>query len=361
MDFFAGVPDSLLKDFCAYVFDHTPPQRNIIAANEGNAVALAVGYHLATARAGMVYMQNSGQGNAVNPLISLADEEVYRVPLLLLIGWRAEPGVDDEPQHRKQGKITLDILKTLGIGFAVLPSDLDQARQVLGLAVKTMKEKSAPFALVVRKDTFGKYALKKKSQNTYAMSREDAIAAVVGSLGARDIVVCTTGKASRELFESRDKAGSGHGTDFLTVGSMGHASGIALGIALSQPERNVICLDGDGALIMHMGALALIGSQGPANFRHIVLNNGAHESVGGQPTVGFHIDICAMARACGYRQTVLARTKEEMGQGLQLLVAASGPALLEVRLNCNVRQDLGRPTTSPLENKHAFMDFIREP
>lgn len=359
VDFFTGVPDSLLKSFCAYVTDHTPAERHIIAANEGAAVGIAAGHYLASGRLPLVYMQNSGLGNTVNPLLSLADEEVYSLPLLLLIGWRGEPGVKDEPQHLKQGEVTLSLLDAMQVPYAVLPEEEGEAlAQVRGL-IRKAQEESRPCAIVIRKNTFGKYKLQHDAVNDYPVSREEALKLVVKYLGEKDVVVSTTGKLSRELFELRESSGQGHGRDFLTVGSMGHSSSIALGIALEKRERRVWCLDGDGAFIMHMGAVTNIGTLLPENYYHIVFNNGAHESVGGQPTVGFRLDVPAIGRACGYREVCSASTREEMERILSGFSACRGPVLLELRLKTGSREDLGRPTTTPVENKNSFMNFLK--
>lgn len=360
IDFFAGVPDSLLKDFCAYIINNTSEEKNIIAANEGNAIALAAGYHLASGKIGLVYMQNSGQGNAINPLTSLVDEEIYAIPVLLLIGWRGEPGKKDEPQHIKQGKITIHLLNTLGIPHEILPVNIERAGKVLKKAINSMKKKSAPYALVVRRGTFETCKLKNKINSQFELSRENAIKLIIDNLRNQDIVVSTTGKISRELFEYREELDHGHSKDFLTVGSMGHSSQIALAIALSKPSRKVYCLDGDGALIMHMGSLAIIGSKSPKNFKHIVLNNAAHDSVGGQPTAGLKIDIPAIAKACGYKTVLYAEKGLELEEKLNLLKFSDGPALLEIKVNKGARKDLGRPTSSPSENKKEFMRFLLE-
>ena len=356
INFFAGVPDSLLKDFCAYVADNS--KNHIIAHNEGGAIALAVGYYLATGKIGLVYMQNSGQGNAINPLTSLADSEVYNIPMLLLIGWRGEPGKKDEPQHVKQGKITLKLLETLNIPYEILPESNELVERSLENASEHFEKNNSPYALVVREGTFENYALKNKIKTDYELSREEAIKSIVDELNERDIIVSTTGKVSRELFEHREKNEKNHEKDFLTVGSMGHSSQIALGIALSKPDRKVYCLDGDGAVIMHMGSLAIIGSQNPRNFKHIILNNGAHESVGGQPTAGFNIDFVKIAEACGYKTALRAETREEIKEKMKLLKSNDNLSLLEIRINKEVRSDLGRPTTIPKENKEAFMRFL---
>lgn len=362
ISFFAGVPDSLLKELCACLTDSIPAQDHIITANEGNAVALAAGYHLATGEAGMVYMQNSGLGNTVNPLTSLVDPAVYAIPVLLLIGWRGEPGVHDEPQHITQGAVTLAQLDALNIPYCVLPTEADAAEECLDTALNTLREGQRPYALVVRKGSFSKYNRTKMEEPdiTLALSREDAIRQIAASLHKSDIVVSTTGKASRELFEYRASTNSTDmGQDFLTVGSMGHASQIALGIALQKPERQVYCLDGDGALIMHMGGLAIIGNQPAANFKHIVLNNGTHDSVGGQPTVASMLDIPTIAQACGYRKTMRVVSVEELSDALAWLCAEAGPCLVEVRVRTGARSDLGRPTSTPQENKKQFMRHLQ--
>lgn len=358
VDFFTGVPDSLLKDFCAYVTDHCPRERNIIAANEGTAVGIAAGHYMVSGRLPLVYMQNSGLGNTVNPLLSLMDEKVYALPVVLMIGWRGEPGVKDEPQHVKQGEVTLALLEAMQIPYVVLSDQEEEALQQTGVILQKAKEENRPHAIVIRKGIFGKYQLQCKIRNNYPLSREEALKLVVDQLGEKDVVVSTTGKLSRELFEYREALQQGHGRDFLTVGSMGHSSSIALGIALEKRERTVWCLDGDGAFIMHMGAISNIGSLSPKNYRHIIFNNGAHESVGGQPTVGFQLDIQAIARACGYPAVYSVSTSEEIKQTLRALSGVDGPALVEIRVKIASREDLGRPTAAPIDNRRVFMDFL---
>jgi len=355
---FTGVPDSLLAGFCAYLEGHSGPPRHVIAANEGGAVALAAGHHLATGQIGLVYMQNSGLGNALNPLVSLADPAVYSVPMLLLVGWRGEPGQADEPQHVTQGRVTLRLLDALEIPHAVLPEDEAGMASCLDAAFASLRERRGPYALVARKGTFAPGPARQAAANPYALSREQAIQSVVDQLDPRDIVVATTGMSSRELFEHRAALGQRHGGDFLTVGSMGHASQIALGIALARPDRQVYCLDGDGALIMHLGSLPIIASQAARNFRHVVLNNGAHDSVGGQPTAGFAMDIPAIARHCGYPTACRADTAAAVAEALTRLRDSDGPALLEIRIRTGARANLGRPTRTPAQNKADFMAFL---
>lgn len=358
IDFFAGVPDSLLKNICAYITDHVDSDHNIITANEGAAVGLAAGYHLATGKAGVVYMQNSGQGNIINPLASLTDKEVYNIPLLLLIGWRGRPGVHDEPQHVKQGKVTTGLLNVMGVNYEVLAKEEDKALKQIEKAVIALRNNEV-FALVIEKDTFDEYKLQNVELNDLTMSREEAIRAVAASIGEKDCIVSTTGMISRELFEYRTAMNQGHERDFLTVGSMGHASQIALGIALEKKDRKVWCFDGDGATIMHMGSMAIVASRKPENYIHVVFNNGAHDSVGGQPTVGLKIDLPAVAKAVGYAQTYSTDNMESLSSILrQISKAGQGPVLLEVKVKKGNRKDLGRPTTTPIENKEALMDFL---
>lgn len=356
--FYTGVPDSLLKDFCAYITDHSVAGQHVIAANEGGAVALAGGHYLATGSPALVYMQNSGQGNAVNPLTSLADPDVFGLPMLLMVGWRGEPGHDDEPQHVKQGKITRDLFRTLGVDHQVLPDDDGGAVACVDRALTEMRRTMSPFALVVRDGTFGRYGLSRRIETTFELSREAALGLVLEAVLPGEVVVATTGKTAREMFEYRERQRLPHDTDFRTVGCMGHASQIALGIALAQPERAVYCLDGDGAVLMHMGALAIIGTQNPTRFRHVVFNNGAHDSVGGQPTAGLAIDLPAIATACGYRLALRAETASEVVSSLQALNSSRGPGLVEIRVNTGSRSDLGRPSIRPRENKDQLMRAI---
>lgn len=356
--FFAGVPDSLLKNLCAYITDHVSPDRNIIAANEGGAIGLAAGHYLATGSIPVVYMQNSGEGNAVNPLMSLTDSEVYRIPVLLIIGWRGEPGVHDEPQHVKQGKVTLPLLETMGIRHEIMSDDEAELSMQTERAVSYMKSTGKAFALVVRKGTFSSYSLQHVVKDESSLSREDAIRLVAASMDERAVAVSTTGKISRELFEHRESAGEGHGRDFLTVGSMGHASQIALGIALSRPDRHVYCFDGDGAVIMHMGGLGIIGSLAPKNYYHILFNNGVHDSVGGQPTVGFRIDIPKVAAACGYKTVLSVDNVDDLKTALHNMTERIAPVFLEIKVKKGAREDLGRPTTTPAENREALMTFL---
>lgn len=358
VDFFAGVPDSLLKNICAYITDHFDAAHNIIAANEGAAVGLAAGHYLATGTPACVYMQNSGEGNIINPLASLTDKEVYNIPVLLLIGWRGRPGVHDEPQHVKQGKVTTGLLNVMGVNYEVLSKEEDKAAKQIEKAATALANKEV-FTLVIEKDTFEDYKLQTVEVNDLTMSREEAIQTVAAALGEKDCIVSTTGMISRELFEYRAAMNQGHERDFLTVGSMGHASQIALGIALAQPERRVWCFDGDGAAIMHMGSMAIVANKAPKNYVHVVFNNGAHDSVGGQPTVGLKIDLPAVAKAVGYKAAYSVDSKAELESVLAKVNSFECPAFLEIKVKKGNRKDLGRPTTTPIQNKEALMQFLK--
>jgi len=360
IDFYTGVPDSLLKALCGYLLDtyEAQPQHHMIAANEGNAAALAAGYHLATGKTAAVYLQNSGEGNIINPVLSLLSDRVYAIPALFIVGWRGEPGVHDEPQHVHQGEVTLALLNELGLRTCILDhtSTEDTVREAMEVFRRRFAQgKSAAF--VVRKGALS-YEGGGVYQNSYGMTREEAIRRIIHASGG-DPVVSTTGKASRELFELRAAGGQGHSYDFLTVGSMGHSSSIALGIALQKPGVRVWCIDGDGAALMHMGAMAVIGSIAPENLVHIVINNGAHESVGGMPTAAGQIDLTGVARACGYPRAACACDAQELDAALEAVKTSRGLSFLEVKCAIGARADLGRPTAAASENKDSFMTYLR--
>ncbi len=358
---FVGVPDSLMRTFSTALGASVPEQRHLIAANEGNAVAIAMGHTLVTGRPALVYLQNSGLGNTVNPLLSLVDPEVYGIPMVLLIGWRGEPGVADEPQHVKQGRITPALLDAMEIPFAELHANVDDVEAMTRIAVDTAVQREGPSAILVRKGAFG--PAPEAGGDALGVdgrpSREQALAKVVTAIPEDAFIVSTTGMLSRELFELRASR-SGGALDLLTVGGMGHASSIALGGALADPSRDVWCLDGDGALLMHLGALAVIARSDVPRFRHVVFNNGVHDSVGGQPTAIDGVDIPALARANGYRWAGRATTLTEFHARLSDLTGlAAGPALLELVVRPGSRSDLGRPTRSPREARLRLTEGLR--
>jgi phosphonopyruvate decarboxylase len=356
--FYTGVPDSLLKNFCSYLSDFCEEKDNITAANEGASVGLATGYYLATGKYPLVYMQNSGLGNAINPLLSLADPDVYSIPMIVMVGWRGEPGVKDEPQHVKQGRVTLDLIKAMGYKYIVIDSETDDIDSIVKDAKEFIKENSCPFFIIVKKGAFESYKLQSKKLNKFELLREDAIKIIVDRLSSNDVVVSTTGKTSRELFEYRVEKKQSHDSDFLTVGSMGHASQIALGISLNT-EKQVYCFDGDGATLMHTGSMAITGSLSPKNYKHIIFNNGSHESVGGQPTVGLETNFCQFAEASNYKNVFTVETEAELKSEFAKLKECEGPALLEVKIKNGSRDELGRPTKTPIENKINLMNFLK--
>lgn len=363
VNFFTGVPDSLLKDFASCVDDTTPAEDHIMTANEGAAIGLAAGHHMATGKTPLVYLQNSGLGNTINPLLSLADPQVYGIPMLIVVGWRGEPGKKDEPQHILQGKVTPGMLASMGIPFEVLPDYDEGAMEAVDNALAYCAQKSAPYVLLVRRQNFEKYAsTKEKLQIPGAeLSREALIELVTRKIGEWDIVVSSTGFTSREVFEMREKNSDGdHSRDFLTVGSMGHSSAIGLGIALRKPSRNVWVLDGDGSCQMHLGTMCTVGQRQPKNFKHIVINNGVHDSVGGQTTGMIDMDIPMIADGCKYKTTISATSAADIEAGIEKLMSCEGPALLEARVSGPTRPDLGRPTATPQQNKLDFMQFLQE-
>jgi len=362
IDFFTGVPDSQLKGLCDTLFATygVAGKQHIVAANEGNAIGLCAGHYLATGRPGLCYMQNSGLGNAVNPIASLMDGQVYGLPCLLVVGWRGEPGVHDEPQHVKQGQITLTQLELLDVPYMVLDKAMTEDDFDAAFAeIRAHLDAGRTAAIVVKKGALT-CSMKPKYGNANAMTREEAVGVIARLAGKRDVIVSTTGKLSRELFELREAMGDGHERDFLTVGSMGHASMIALGIALEQPDRRVWCLDGDGAALMHLGAMAVLGQKKPANLVHVVINNAAHETVGGMPVCEGNMNLTGMAMTAGYRHVSRAASEMELYQAVDAAMTAGELAFIEVMCAVGARDDLGRPTTTPQQNRDALMKFIQE-
>lgn len=359
---FTGVPDSFLAPFCNHLIDNanmsTNP-RHIVAANEGLAVALAAGHYLAKGEISVVYMQNSGLGNALNPLVSLTDRSVYSIPMVLLIGWRGEPGTPDEPQHALQGEKTLELLETISIPYSIIDAN-STVEELVQEGVDRSLETLHPYALIARSGAFLSDTKGREHNADTDLSRNEAIRIVLESLGSESIVVASTGMISREVFNARKALCQGHSADFLTVGSMGHASQIALGIAMNTPAKMVYCFEGDGSLIMHMGALATIGFTASSNFRHVILNNGVHDSVGGQPTTGPMTDFPSVARACGYNDSRSVKTRSNLISTLESFHSAKGPKLLDVKVRPGAVGNLGRPETPLISLKKAFMDKLRD-
>lgn len=360
ISFFCGVPDSLLKYFCYVLQKKESECRCIVTANEGNAVALAAGHFIASGEIPCVFMQNSGLGNAVNPLLSLADPEVYSIPMLIVIGWRGRPGVGDEPQHLRQGKLTLPLIRTMKYPFAILPKEEEKVKPCLDRLLGKIRKKASPGFLLVQEKSFLP-SEPPKVESSAESSREEMLENLLVGVSPESFFISTTGKLSRELWEIRERRRQTHAHDFLVVGSMGHASQIALSISLAKPRHSVVCLDGDGALLMHMGALAINGQNAPDHFLHVVFNNAMHESVGLIPTVARKIDLPAVARACGYRTAHQVRTKAELFQVLQTISSAEGPHFVEILTNAVSRKNLGRPTESPYSNLQKLSSALQMP
>lgn len=360
-DFYTGVPDSQLRALCDYLMQcyGIDPKRHVIAANEGNCTAIAAGYHLATGKVPVVYMQNSGEGNIINPVASLLNDKVYAIPCVFIIGWRGEPGIHDEPQHIYQGEVTVRLLEDMGIRSFVIGKETTE--EEAAEAMQTFRETLAAgksVAFVIRKGALS-YEEKVVYRNENIMRREDIIRHIV-SVSGEDPVISTTGKASRELYEIREANGQGHQYDFLTVGSMGHSSSIAYGVAVHKPAAKIWCIDGDGAALMHMGAMAVIGTGLPNNMVHIVINNGAHETVGGMPTVAGGIDLTKVASACGYPYAVCVDHFEDLDRELLEAKKRKALSLIEVKCAIGAREDLGRPKTTAVENKQKFMEYLAQ-
>ena len=359
-DFYTGVPDSQLKALCNYLMDRygIDQKHHIIAANEGNCTALAAGYHLATGKVPVVYMQNSGEGNIINPVASLLNDKVYAIPVIFIVGWRGEPGIHDEPQHIYQGEVTVKLLEDMDIATFVIGKETTDDEAVAKMEeFRVLLAAGKDVAFVIRKGALTD-APKVEYKNYNTMTREEIIQHIVRASG-EDPIVSTTGKASRELFETRAAGGQSHKYDFLTVGSMGHSSSIALGVALNKPDTRIWCIDGDGAVLMHMGSMAVIGANKPKNLIHIVINNGAHETVGGMPTVAGSIDLVAAAKACGYPNAVCVDSFDKLDTELEAARSRNELSLIEVKCSIGARSDLGRPTTTALENKQNFMDYLK--
>lgn len=358
IDTIAGVPDSTLKQFCDGVQNYQGAMEHYVTVNEGAAVGVAIGSFLATGRPACVYMQNSGIGNAVNPLASLANGEVYGIPMLFIVGWRGEPGVHDEPQHVFQGKITCELFDTLSVPYQVVDKETteEELMSVLKRASEVL-DKNGQFALIVKKGTFEK-AEPFVWENGNALNREAVLGEILKVLPRETAIVSTTGKISRELYEQSNQIYGNHDNLFMTVGGMGHASMIALGIAKKRPDKKIVCIDGDGAALMHMGALPFIAAKAPKNFCHIVINNQAHESVGAMPTGCQDTNFAELAKTAGYPAAYRLEALAELVRLGEALEKEEGPVLFEIPVSLASRADLGRPKESARENKEGFMEFL---
>ena len=360
-----GVPDSTLKQFCDGLQTYEGKLRHYVTVNEGAAVGVAIGTYLGTGKPACIYMQNSGIGNAVNPVASLAHADVYGIPMLFIVGWRGEPGTKDEPQHVFQGRVTCQMFETLEIPYKVIGEDTTEAEMAsLWEECGKALQSGSQFAIIVKKNTFS--ADKKfEWENGNSLNREHVLGSLLQMIPRDALIVSTTGKISRELYEQSDAQFGSHDNLFMTVGGMGHASMIAFGLAASRPKRQVFCIDGDGAALMHMGSMAFMASQAPANLTHIVINNQAHESVGSMPTGCQGTDFAEVARAVGYRyaeritdEVGLERLRGSLVGKAQDAATQEGPVLYEIMVGLGSRKDLGRPKESARENRDCFMKTI---
>jgi phosphonopyruvate decarboxylase len=355
IEFFTGVPDSLLKELSSFIETNVNTENHIVAANEGNAIGIATGRYLATRTPACVYMQNSGFGNAINPLLSLADPSVFSIPMLIFVGWRGEPSTADEVQHKMQGSIMEDLLHALQIPF-FHSSYSSNFLDTLQLAINRMLKESRPVVLLISKDTFDRKIVPPEKLQDFPMTRARALELVIENLSEECFTVSTTGFISRELFNIRSNFSGDTRNDFMMVGSMGHASSIAFGLAVANPQKKIVCLDGDGAALMHLGALPVAAQIKSINLFHIVINNGVHGSVGNQSTVAQEIDLCGIALSSGYLESSKVMTEEDLVNALKRLNNLSGIKFLEILVNTEYDENLKRPTVSPKENKNFFME-----
>jgi len=359
--FFTGIPDSTFKDWMKFLIENNNKVlTNIIPCNECEAIAICAGYYLATGKIGVTYMQNSGFGKTVNPLTSLCNPEIYSIPVLLMIGWRGEPGKIDAPQHKKMGRIMNLLLKDLEIPFSILNYDINEIEKEIIKAKEYMEKNKAPYALIIKKGIIKDNNSDKKIPAIYELTREHALELIINFFNQNEIFISATGKTSRELYEYREKFKEISQKDFLMVGSMGCAASIGLSIALQKKDRKVIILDGDGALIMQMGVLATIGYESPPNLIHIVIDNESHESTGGQPTVSKILNIKEIALNCNYKYATLILSKKDLENELIKVKNVEGPSMVVVKVNQGSRKDLGRPKISLIELKNNFMKYLNK-
>ena len=358
--FFTGVPDSLLNDFCLHLVNNVPDCQHIMAANEGNAIGIAAGYHMATSKIPVVYMQNSGIGNATNPLLSLTHPCVYSIPLILLIGWRGDPAIKDHAQHKKQGELTPVLMEDMDIPYQVLDAD-DTVIEKFQWAANKAKELNAPVALIAKKAILTQKEKKQEYAESPLMNREEAISAVLDVFGKDAIYLATTGRATRELHEQIMIHGFSHEIEFLNVGAMGHLSSIGLGLAVGAPDKKIVVFDGDAAAVMHMGSLATNGRYQPKNLIHIVLNNGVNESVGGQKSSGQVINLTAVAKGCGY-ETIPAfvESKEDLQKAVKQLAESNHLSFLDVHIRQGIRKDMPGLKIEHQHAKTALMNYLKK-
>ena len=352
ISFFTGVPDSVLKNLLSY-FNKFYNSKHIIAVNEGSAVSIGMGYYLSTKKIPCVYLQNSGLGNAINPLISIANQKVYSIPLLLIIGWRGSPNKKDEPQHMAKGKITTRLLKLLDINYCVLrdKKDLGSLSKLIKNARITKKTVACLIENKILKSNKKYSQIKKKIGLPY---RRDFILQLLKQISNDTKIISTTGYTSRELAQIRKEKKLFKGKDFYMVGGMGHASMVSFGYSLNS-KKQVICLDGDGSILMHLGSIRTFGYFGHSKLKHILLNNNAHESVGGQPTTAAKIDFKKLVKSLGYKNYFKISKSEQMNFIIKSFLTSKGPSFLEVLINEGTLNNLSRPRDL-IKIKNQFME-----
>jgi phosphonopyruvate decarboxylase len=349
-DFFAGIPDSTLKDFCSYIDDNS--NNHFITANEGSAISMGIGHHLATGETPFIYMQNSGIGNSLNPVLSMASKEIYQIPMVIFVGWRGENAKKDEPQHLHQGKVMIPAFGAMDLDYDLMPTNIKSAEALMEKVIRNLKSQPRPYFIIIKSGTFSEYKSETKETNNLSLTREEVIKKITQH--SKDaFYLATTGFTGRELFEIQND----HSKSFLSIGGMGHVSSIALGVANSKKDQKVIALDGDGSLLMHMGNMAIAGQSKLQNFIHIVFNNGCHLSVGGQKSIAQDIDLTKMAKACGYKTFEISK-EDELQDFLTKLNDLKGPVFVNLLINRSSRADLGRPSQSPKEMKKIFMEKL---
>lgn len=349
-EYFCGVPDSTLKYLCSYIDDLA--NDHLICANEGSAIGNAIGYHLATGKVPVVYMQNSGFGNAINPILSMASKEIYKIPMLIIMGWRGEPRIQDEPQHLHQGKVLLPSMEAMELDYDILPTNLESVQKLVTQMTSKIQDENRPYFLIVKKGTFEEYKNVKKVE-TNTLNRIHVIKEIIKTFPTQKFI-SSTGFISRELFEVREECHSAHNQDFLTIGAMGHASQIAYSYAKNSKSKT-ICLDGDGSFLMHMGGTTAIKSQQDIDIVHIVLNNGVHLSVGGQATIAAELELCNIAHECGFKHSYKIQNQEELSTILDEIKDKTGPIFIDIKVSKEIKKELMRPNLTPLEMKNLFM------
>ena len=350
-DFFTGVPDSVLKEL-SIKLQNKNKKKHIIATNEGSAVSLGIGHYLSTKRVPCIYMQNSGLSNALNPLISIAHKRVYSIPLILVIGWRGSPRIKDEPQHNIKGEITENILKLLNIKYTILRSNNDLNK--FDKQIKLAKKKSSIVACLIEQGTLTKNKKTNKKKDFYNLDKEIFLKTLLLTLKKNTKIISSTGFNSREIMYLRKKFKITNGRDFYMVGGMGHTSSVALGYSLSN-KKNVICIDGDGSLLMHLGSIKTAGTFANKNFKYILLNNNSHDSVGNQSTYANNVNFEKLSKSLGFKKFYSIKNKINLKKKIKTFLSEKELSFLEIKISNSKIKKLPRPTDL-LKIKKIFMN-----